>query len=142
MSTTSVSGMRLTRRWAAFLAVCCLALVGVGGYLLGVHNTKQANWHTVTVDLASVAADESGPHRLLSITADGWTYAIEDTVTWTDSDGNLHDGGWPACLEPAHPGFMTRNHKHVRIRFAEVTSEADGFGWRPVVLVDCMAPSA
>jgi hypothetical protein len=54
-----------------------------------VQNTKQANWHSVTIDLANVAADDSGPHRLLSIGVDGWTYAIEDSVRWVDGRNGI-----------------------------------------------------
>ena len=129
--------MALTRRVGIALAVCALALVGVGAYFLGVHNTQQANWHTVTIDLASVAADEDGPHRLVSISDDGWTYAIEDSVMWTDERDVLHDSGWPECLEPRHPGFMDRNHEMVRFSCAEVTADTGHVGWRPVVMVDC-----
>ncbi len=79
--------MALTRRVGITLAVCALALVGVGAYVLGVHNTKQADWQTVTIDLASVAADEEGPHRLVSISDDGWTYAASWTAVtrWSGS---------------------------------------------------------
>jgi len=135
-------GMTLTSRWTALLAVACLALVGVGAYLLGVHNTEQANWHTVTVDLSAVGADPVGPHRLLSIKDDGWVYAIEDSVTWIDATGSLHETGWPACLEPAHPGFSRRSQKEVRFRFAEVSTNTGYVDWRPVILVDCQSANA
>ena len=128
------------RRLTIALAALCLLAVAVGGYRLGVRSTERANWHTVTVDLAGVAADEDGPYRLLSVTDDGWTYAIEDSVPWTDAGGTLHDRGWPACLEPAHPGFMSRNHERVRFRFAEVSVDAGGVGSRPVMMVDCRRP--
>lgn len=49
----------------------------------------------------------------------------------------VHENGWPACLEPRHPGFMRRSHEQVRFGFAEVSVDAGGFGWRPVVMVDC-----
>jgi hypothetical protein len=128
--------MGVTRRSAAF-AAGLLVLVGAGSYWLGVHHTEQANWHTVTVDLAGVAADETDPHRLLSISDGGWTYAIEDSVEWVDKRDVVHDSGWPECLEPRHPGFMARNHEKVRFSFAEVTAETGIIGWRPVVMVDC-----
>lgn len=132
--------MVVTRRWAVF-AACLLALAGLGAYRLGKHDSERASWHTVTVDLANVGADPRGPHRLLSVQVDGWTYGIEDSVKWTDRQGSMHEGGWPACLEPRHPGFSNRNHEKVRFGFAEVSVDAGGFGWRPVVMVDCR-PSA
>jgi hypothetical protein len=130
--------MTITRR-RGVLGACLLTLVAVGVYWLGVHNTKQATWHSVTIDLANVAADESGPHRLLAIRVDGWTYAIEDSVKWVDRRNGVHDSGWPQCLEPRHPGFMARNHEKVRFSFAEVSADTGIIGWRPVVMVDCAA---
>ena len=130
--------MTVTRRAGITLAACSLAAVGVGAYLLGVHNTKQANWHTVTVDLANVVVpDETGTHRLLSIRVDGWTYAIKDSVKWADDQDVIHDSGWPGCLEPRHPGFTDRNHEKVRFSFAEVSADTGIIGWRPVVMVEC-----
>jgi hypothetical protein len=129
------------RVWA-ILGSLALVFVSAGAYLLGVHNSEQANWHTVSVDLARVAADEEGPHRLLSIKVDGWTYAIEDGVHWIDAHGTEYGDGWPECLEPRHPGFMDKNHETVRFRFAEVTVEADDSGWRPVLMVDCRPASS
>lgn len=129
--------MTVVRRAPALLVALALLLGVAGAYLLGVRNAERATWHTVTVDLATVAADEDGPHRLLSITSDGWTYAIEDSVHWVDVDGTMHEDGWPECLEPRQPGLMDRNHEDVRFRFAEVSVNADDFGWRPVVMVDC-----
>jgi hypothetical protein len=111
--------------------------VGLCGYWLGIHTTEQANWHTVTVDLSAVGADEVGSHRLLSVQDDGWTYAIEDSVSWVDEDGVSHDSGWPECLEPARPGYSARSPEKVSFRFAEVSVDTDTIAWRPVVMVDC-----
>ncbi len=115
----------LPRRWTIAVAALCLVGVGVGSHRLGVLSTERGNWHTVTVDLAGVAADEDGSYRHLSV---------------TDAGGTLHDRGWLVCPEPAHPGFMSRNHERVRFRFAEVSVDAGVVGSRPVVLVACGRP--
>jgi hypothetical protein len=116
----------------------CLFDPGLGAYVLGVRQTEQANWHTVTVDLAAVGADPSGPDRELSIMVDGWTYGLSNSVTWIDTQGAVHDSGWPACLEPAHPGFSRRSHKLVRRWFAETADVS----FRPFVIVDCRPAAA
>lgn len=136
-----MTDMTLTQRGIAVVVMCCLVLVGVGAYILGARNTERANWHTVTVDVARVGADPSGPERVLSIKVDGWTYGLENSVTWIDDQGTVHDSGWPACLEPAHPGFARRSHKLVRFRFAEVSADTDYVSYRPVVMVDCQPPA-
>ncbi len=65
-----------------------LILAGAGAYLPGVHDSEQANWHTVNVFLAKVAVDEEGSHRSLGVDVDGWTFAIDDSVLWIGALGH------------------------------------------------------
>jgi hypothetical protein len=128
--------MSLGRRQIVVLIALAL-LLAAGGYYLGVRGAERANWHTATVSLSGVVADETGPHRLVSFRVDGWTYAVEDSVRWVDPQGTTHESGWPQCLEPAHPGFSSRNDEEVTFRFAELTADTGYLGWRPVLMVEC-----
>lgn len=116
-------------------AVACAA---VSGYLLGHHTATTADWHTVTVDRADVASSGNG-HRLLTVDVDGWAYGMENQVAqWVDGSGTLHEAGWPACLEPDHPGGEpTTNRGKVTFRFAAADVSTEIVDWRPVVMVDC-----
>jgi hypothetical protein len=70
------------------------------------------------------AAGDSG-----SITTSDWTYSLPtEGVTWTDHQGNVHDGGRPDCLGP---GTSTE------IRFAAVETRIEGSTWRAVVWISC-----
>ena len=59
---------------------------------------------------------------------DTW-YGFRSSVSWTDSQGALHDNGWPDCLP--HLQEVTG------IRFAAETRWVGGFGTSRVVWVDC-----
>lgn len=67
--------------------------------------------------------------NVASVTVGGWTYGIEGSVTWYDSQG-AHLGTWPSCLSnPARP---------VPIAFGAIPVTApDGSQWRQVVWVEC-----
>lgn len=117
-----------------------LALV-TGAFLVGRASAQHATWHTVTLDLAGVAADEQTGSRIVSLTDGNWTYSVEDTVAWIDDIGAYHDSGWPSCLEPRHPGSSDRSHEKVTIRFASVVADTEYVKWSPVVLVDCKRDS-
>ena len=125
--------------WKTAVAVVVLSLAsGTGGYLLGRGGAERTDWHTVTVERAAVASS-GGAHRLLTVDVDGWAYGLQDAVPhWIDDTGSVHDAGWPACLEPAHPGEgPERNPGEVTFRFASVGVRTEEMGWRPVVMVDC-----
>ncbi|HET6626391.1 MAG TPA: hypothetical protein VFG63_08370 [Nocardioidaceae bacterium] len=87
--------------------------------------------------LAMVSDDQL--HRLLTVNVDGWAYGIENQVEhWVDGSGTVHDSGWPACLEPAHPGDgPAANRGEVTFRFAAADVTTGIIDWRPVVMVDC-----
>ncbi len=56
-------------------------------------------------------------------------YGFRDSVSWTDSAGSFHDGGWPDCLP--------RVQEVSGVRFAGATIWAGGIGLASVVWVDC-----
>lgn len=58
-------------------------------------------------------------------------YGFRSTVTWTDSAGSFHDGGWPACLPKVQ--------EVTGVRFAGATLWVDQIGFTQVVWVDCQA---
>ncbi|GGO86020.1 hypothetical protein GCM10011584_07370 [Nocardioides phosphati] len=126
-------------RLPAAAVVGGVALAGVGGYALGSMGTATAHWHGVTIKRAAVVSN--GDHRLLTVRDKDWSYGLVDSVThWIDREGSLHQGGWPSCLEPAHPmGGPEANPGVVAFRFASVKTKLDGGELRPVVLVDCRA---
>lgn len=66
-----------------------------------------------------------------SIRVEDWGYGITDSVAWIDGKDEQHDSGWPTCLDV--PAGTTIDS----VRFATVDVDADGTGWREVVLVDC-----
>lgn len=118
----------IDRRWIV-LAALALALVGSGGYLLGAHNTKQADWHTA---VARVVGDRG--HTVVTMSVDGWSYGFEtgNDVAWVDRYGTVYDGSWPDCLAADQEGS-----RRVPIRFATGVVDTGYFGYRPVVMVDC-----
>jgi hypothetical protein len=102
---------------AAAVAACALFAVG---FLVGKHQSP------ITV-LTGVAA--VGDHQA-QVTAGGWTYGFSDSVEmWIDSQGSLHEGGWPSCL---------RLGQRPTITFGAVPVSLPGdYSWRQVVWVDC-----
>jgi hypothetical protein len=119
-----------TRRQLLAAATVLLA-VGVGGVLTGRSLAENADWHTST---ARVTGDPAHPQILTKV--DGWAYAATGEVAWIDATGTLHDDGWPACL-PVVPVESPAYGDEHPIRFASVSVRANGFGWRPIVMVDC-----
>jgi hypothetical protein len=64
-----------------------------------------------------------------SITTADWTYGLPtEGVRWTDHEGQLHDGGRPACLRPGTSNEM---------RFAAVEVRVEGSTSRAVVWIGC-----
>ena len=62
--------------------------------------------------------------------SDGCAYGISGNVTWFDSQGTEHDGGWLSRLRSVG--------KRVQITFGAVPVTApNGSAWRQVVWVDC-----
>jgi hypothetical protein len=104
------------------------ALVGLvvvsaaGGYLLGEAHATHATWHTARAYV--------GDHEV-SLPVGDWTYGFRESVPqWIDGNGNVHDSGWPDCVQvPAGTRKV--------IRFAEVGVEVGSVGSRQVVMVDC-----
>jgi hypothetical protein len=98
-------------------------LVAWVGYVVG---DQQATVHTDTVR-AYVGLNVTSFH--LHGEADGFTLS---TVTWTDSDGSLHEpGDIPSCL--TRVGNAT-----IRLSWVPV-SDPDGTSWRNFFYVDCRA---
>ncbi len=57
------------------------------------------------------------------------TYGFESTVSWTDSAGAFHDGGWPDCLP--------KLQQVKGVRFAASTVWFGNVGVAHVQWVDC-----
>lgn len=91
----------------------------------------------------ALVASEHGSDRVTAVTGvvhvgdhvatmmqGGWAYGFSgDGVSWIDSRGSQHDGGWPACLRG--PGL-------VRATFGVIpVTNPDGSSVRQVVWVDC-----
>jgi hypothetical protein len=113
-------------------AVALAAAAGVGGFLAGTSAARSADWHTGT---ARVMGEPSDPEIVAEV--DGWNYATSGDVEWIDVHGTHHSGDtWPECL-PVVPVDSPRFGKRHPIRFATVQVEAEGSGWRPIVMVDC-----
>lgn len=107
-----------TRLVIAFLVLC---LVAGGTFLAG---KRQGNRTTVLTGMAYTGINEA------TVTVAGWSYGISGNVTWLDSQGTEHVGGWPSCLRSVG--------RRVQITFGAVPVTApDGSSWRQVVWVDC-----
>jgi len=102
----------------AFVVLCVIA---GATFLVG---ERQGNRATVLTGMAYTGINEA------TVTVAGWSYGISRNVTWFDSQGTEHVGGWPSCLR----SVGTR----VPITFGAVPVTApDGSSWRQVVWVDC-----
>jgi hypothetical protein len=102
----------------AFVVLCVIAY---GTFLVG---ERQGNRTTVLTGMAYTGINEA------TVTVAGWSYGISGNVTWLDSQGTEHVGGWPSCLRSAG--------RRVPITFGAVPVTApDGSSWRQVVWVDC-----
>jgi len=100
-----------------------LALLGalVAGYLLGSHRTTVTN---------EVSGSAQVGDRVATITTDGYSYGIDQSVPWIDAGGSLHESGWPSCL-PASSTTLD-----VKFGWTLVTYP-DGTSGRQVAYVDC-----
>lgn len=105
--------------WGAATLVA-LVLVAVG-YVLG-HGASGVDWRVGSAHVGSGMATIDGGE---------WQYGLSRSVAWIDSAGSQHEDGWPECLDVP---VGTTVHG---VRFATVDVDADGQGWREVVLVDC-----
>jgi hypothetical protein len=102
----------------AFVVLCVIVC---GTCLVG---ERQGNRTTVLTGMAYTGLNEA------TVTVAGWSYGISGNVTWLDSQGTEHVGGWPSCLRSAG--------RRVPITFGAVPVTApDGSSWRQVVWVDC-----
>jgi hypothetical protein len=109
---------RVTRTTVALVALCLIVVAfGVGEG----HGRRT----TVLTGVAYTGLNEA------TVTVAGWSYGISGTgITWYDSQGTLHDNGWPSCLR----GIGRR----VPITFGAVpVTGPGGDSWRQVVWVDC-----
>jgi len=78
---------------------------------------------TTLTGTAYIGIDEA------TVTVAGWSYGISGSVTWFDSQGTLHDSGWPSCLRAVG--------RHVPIKFGAVPVTGPGISWRQIVWVGC-----
>lgn len=102
----------------AFVVLC---LIAAGTFLAG---ERQGDRMTVLTGIAYTGLNEA------TVTVAGWSYGISGDVTWVDSQGTEHFGGWPSCLRSVG--------RRVPITFGAVPVAApDGSSWRQVVWVDC-----
>lgn len=106
-----------TSTWWLLLGLVAALLIG---YLVGSHRTSVTNVATGTAQVGD---------RTATITSDGYGYGVSGSVTWIDSTGTLHEGGWPACLTPS-------STPTVRFGWSLVTLP-DGSSMRQVAYVDC-----
>ena len=104
------------------VVVACVVLCLIAGvaFLAG---ERQGNRTTVLTGIAYTGMNEA------TVTVAGWSYGIPGDVTWFDSQGTEHAGGWPSCLRGVG--------RHVRITFAAVPVTAQGDSWRQVLWVGC-----
>ncbi|MCA1792170.1 MAG: hypothetical protein LC667_20675, partial [Thioalkalivibrio sp.] len=110
-----------------------LPMIAIASFLGGQSAGQQAEWVTGT---AYLLGDESRP--AFSVSVDGWSYAADGAVPqWIDEQGVLHEGGWPACLDPSR---VSEEQREVPVRFATTDVAVDGVKWRPVLMVDCREP--
>jgi hypothetical protein len=115
-------------RAVAVAAAGCL--LTVGAFVAGKHYHQQGM--TILTGVASAGTDRASGASAASVTVNGWTYGLRGPgdIPWVDSQGQTHQGGWPACLAGTK---IT-----ARIRFGEVpVTLPDGTLLRQIVWVDC-----
>jgi hypothetical protein len=114
---------RVIRAAAAALAA---GLIGVAAFIAGQHH------HPSGVTMLTGLAYTGGQQA--SVVVDGYAYGFGGlgSVSWVDSQGETHMGGWPSCLSA--PGTTHR----IAFGYVPVTLP-DGSGWRQIVWVDCRA---
>jgi hypothetical protein len=109
------------RTWALvglLIAVVAFGVgFGIGGYA-GTHPPVYTGNGYVGGDVATFEVGDT-------------SYGFRSSVSWTDSAGSFHDGGWPECL--------TKLHAATAVRFAGTTLWAGEVGSAQVVWVDCQS---
>ena len=107
-----------TSTWWILLALLAALVVG---YLVGAHRTSVTNVVSGTAQVGD---------RVATITTDGYSYGIDQSVAWIDAAGSFHADGWPACL----PSSSTT----LDVRFGwTLVTYPDGSSGRQVAYVDC-----
>jgi hypothetical protein len=110
-------GVRTSTWWVLLGLVAALLL----GYLAGSHRTSVTNVVSGTAQV--------GDH-VATITTDGYSYGISQSVAWIDAGGTLHDNGWPTCL--------TTGSTTLDVTFGwTLVTYPDGSSARQVAYVDC-----
>ena len=117
----NLSTMASSRRSLLVLAVAALSV----GLLVFQWGRSQPQVHEARVECLSA------PETISCELPDDWTISIPRDVKWTDRHGDFHEDGRPGCLPPTGIGL----EGPVRVWWTEV--EANGMGWRQVVMVGC-----
>lgn len=115
-ASTTMSGRR---------SLVVLAIAVVAGLLLFQWGRSQPRVHEASVKCLSA------PGTISCELPDDWTISIPRDVKWSDARGAFHTDGRPDCLPPTGIGL----EGPVRVWWTEV--EADGMGWRQVIMVGC-----
>ena len=107
-----------TSTWWILLALLAALVVG---YLVGAHRTSVTNVVSGTAQVGD---------RVATITTDGYSYGINQSVAWIDAAGSFHEDGWPSCL----PSPSTT----LDVTFGwTLVTYPDGTSGRQVAYVDC-----
>jgi hypothetical protein len=110
----------MTRQRRFLVLGVMLVAVFAFGYLVGTLNGSHPE---VLVGSGHVGGDVAS----LQV-GDTW-YGFRSTVSWTDSQGAFHEGGWPDCLPHLQDVYG--------IRFAAEIRWVAGHGSADIVWVDC-----
>jgi hypothetical protein len=103
------------------VAVVVLGLVAAIAFVAG---ERRASHPMVLTGIPVI-----GQANVATVTVGGWSYGIEGSVTWYDSQG-AHLGSWPSCL--------SNPNRPVPITFGAIPVAApEGGTWRQVVWVKC-----
>jgi hypothetical protein len=112
---------RVSPRLMAWIAVT--VGVAVVAYLIGHHGSSS----TTTLTGPGIAIAEQGggsayvrPYESSTREPVGTAYPIPGEVSWSDSSGELHSGGWPPCLPVG---------KTVRVKSIEVVQRTGTVVW-------------
>jgi hypothetical protein len=101
-------------------------LIGAGAFVAGEHHQGPPGRLTLVTGVAGVGSYQA------AMQVKGYSYGVTGagSVSWVDSQGTEHEGGWPTCL--TGPGTAHR----VTFGWVPVTMP-DGGSYRQVVWVDC-----
>jgi hypothetical protein len=110
------------RSLSAVVAVVIAVAAFGAGYVIGGDNAAHPPVYTAD---GYVGADQA------SFQVGDTTYGFESSVSWTDSAGSFHDGGWPECLP--------KLQEVAGVRFAAATLWVGQVGASEVVWVDCQS---